>query len=70
MIQETDIPCSDCGTELVDRTVYARELSVATDWVGEVTVVECPACEARYYPEETVARLSGTPNGARPLGDG
>lgn len=69
MIQEKDIPCSDCGTDLVERSVRARELPVSTDLQGHVTVVECPSCDARYYPERTVTRISDSPSDARSRGD-
>lgn len=69
MIQEKDIPCSDCGTDLVERSVRARELPVSTDLQGHVTIVVCPSCGARYYPERTVTRLSDSPSDARSRGD-
>jgi uncharacterized protein with PIN domain len=62
MLHETDIPCSDCGTELVEQTVQVGELSITTDWQGDVTVVECPSCDARYYPDKTISRLASVAN--------
>lgn len=59
MMHETDIPCSDCGTTLVETTVPVSDLPVSTSLRGTVTVAECPACDARYYPEQTVVALSG-----------
>lgn len=57
MMYETDIPCSDCGTALVETTVSIGDLAVSTSWRGTVTVAECPECGARYYPEQTVTDL-------------
>lgn len=65
MIHETTIPCSDCGTGLVERTVHVRELSVPTDWNCEVSIAECPSCDAQYYPEEALSRLFSISNNTR-----
>jgi uncharacterized Zn finger protein len=51
MVSEFDLPCTDCEQELV-----AREL--ARPSADSLTVAECPSCGGRYYPEETLARLS------------
>jgi uncharacterized protein with PIN domain len=66
-MNETDLPCSDCGTALVSRSVHTADLPVSTDGHGEVNVAECPACDARYYPRQTLARLTeaATENRAR-----
>lgn len=69
MTHETDIPCSDCGTELVERTVDVRELATATAADGRVNVAVCPSCGARYYPDETLTHLTGTNPDSRPRGD-
>lgn len=65
MIHETTIPCSDCGTGLVERTVHVRELSLSTSWNGEVSIAECPSCGAQYYPEEALSRVTGVSNKTR-----
>lgn len=57
-MNETDLPCSNCGTDPVERTVYAQELPVATDWHGHVQVAECPRCDARYYPKRALSKLT------------
>lgn len=69
MIHETTIPCSDCGTGLVEQTVHVRELSITTSWSGQVTIAECPSCGAQYYPEEALSRLSDLSNNAYFRGD-
>jgi len=61
-MNETDIPCSDCGTELIERSVHARDLPVAASWQSTVRIAECPACDARHYPEQTLAELAGEPS--------
>lgn len=53
MVSEFDLPCTDCNRKLV-----ARELAPPTASGDAVTVAECPSCGGRYYPEETLARLS------------
>lgn len=58
-MNETDLPCSDCGTELVARTLPARNLPVSTDVQGTIQVAVCPSCGAHYYPSETLSRLAG-----------
>lgn len=68
-MNETDIPCSDCGTELIERTVHVRDLPVATTWQGHVRIAECPTCKARYYPEQTLSQLTGSTNNPQPRGD-
>lgn len=57
IMNETDIPCSDCGTELEGRTVHVRNLPISTDSQLSVDVAVCPNCEARYYPRETLDQL-------------
>lgn len=59
-MNETDIPCSDCGEDLVDRTVQTHDLPVPTDVSGKVTVATCPNCAARYYPDRTLIQLFDT----------
>lgn len=69
MTHETDLPCSDCGVELVERTVDAGDVTGPVDAGAPITVAECPSCGARYYPRETLARLSDASNGGRRRGD-
>lgn len=58
MVTEFDLPCTECDQELV-----ARELGPGTGPQAgeELTVAECPSCGSRYYPEETLTRLSLEP---------
>lgn len=65
-MHETDLPCSDCGTDLVERSVATGDAGNEPDAAPAVTVAECPACGARYYPERALSRLSARPKtGAR-----
>lgn len=59
MTYETTIPCSNCGTDLIEHSIHTRTLTVTTEWTGQVTIAECPTCGARYYPEAALSRLSG-----------
>lgn len=68
-MNETDIPCADCGTELVERTVQAREIPLSTSWSGEVQLAECPSCNARYYPEQALVQLAESSTTPRPRSD-
>ena len=68
-MKETDIPCSDCGTELEERTVHVRDLPISTDTQRHVDVAVCPNCEARYYPQETLDRLGDASVRFRRRGD-
>lgn len=52
MVSEFDLPCTDCGQDLV-----AQDLSESSA-TGDITVAECPSCGGRYYPEEALSRLS------------
>ncbi len=67
-MNELDIPCSDCGTALVERTADPHALPVSTAWTGRVTLAVCPSCGARYYPKQALARLTGSQD-FRPRGD-
>ena len=58
MTIETDLPCTDCGTALVERAVATRDLPVATTGSGAVTLAACPACDAQYYPDRTLTRIA------------
>lgn len=49
MTTEFDLPCADCGQELV-----RQELSRTG---ATVTVAQCPNCGSRYYPETALERL-------------
>lgn len=68
MIDEIELPCSDCGAELVRRTIHTREVPVTTTWHGSVTVTECASCSARYYPDKTLSQLSNTADDSRSKG--
>jgi predicted RNA-binding Zn-ribbon protein involved in translation (DUF1610 family) len=57
-MNEIDIPCSDCGSAVVERTVTAGDVGTPAMADRSVTVAECPDCGARYYPEETLTRLT------------
>lgn len=57
-MNETDLPCSDCGTELIERTVNATELPNTTTVDDSVRLAVCPSCGARYYPKQTLSKLS------------
>lgn len=61
-MNELDLPCSDCGTALVERTVHARDVSISADWRDHVQVAACPSCGARYYPESALVELSKQSN--------
>lgn len=61
MTHETDIPCSDCGAALFDRSIAVRDLPITTAAHGTVTIAACPRCGARYYPEQTLAQLQQGP---------
>ena len=50
MVSEFDLPCVDCGQELV-----RRQVAEAGD---TLTVAECPSCGGRYYPEGALSALS------------
>lgn len=69
IMKETDIPCSDCGTKLEERTVHVRDLPISTDSQLTVGVAVCPCCEARYYPRETLDRIEGATVRFQPRGD-
>lgn len=51
VIDEFDLPCAECGDDLV-RTVVADPESGR-----DVTVAECPNCGGRYYPTDALERL-------------
>jgi hypothetical protein len=53
MVSEFDLPCTDCDQDLV-----ARELGEPAATGESLTIAECPSCMGRYYPEETLTRLS------------
>lgn len=57
-MNETDLPCSDCGTELIERTVHVEDLPISTDWRGFVRIAHCPSCDVRYYPEHALSRVA------------
>lgn len=59
-MNETDLPCSDCGTELIEATVPATDLPLSVTTQQPVRVAACPSCESHYYPDETLATLAET----------
>lgn len=69
MIHEIDLPCSDCETVLVERTIQTDELQAPIDNDASVSVAECPGCGARYYPHETLSLLAGRSSGFSSRGD-
>lgn len=68
-MNETAIPRSDCGTDLVDRTVQANYLPVSTYRTGRVTVATRPTCAVRYYSDRGIERLFDTSSATRPNED-
>ena len=55
MISEFDLPCTDCGRDLVARELGGASASASSE---ALTVAECPSCGGRYYPDETLRRLT------------
>ena len=53
VIEEFDLPCAECGHELV-RTIVD---DLGTDADTDVTVADCPNCGSRYYPRGALERL-------------
>ncbi|QIO23195.1 hypothetical protein [Haloarcula sp. JP-L23] len=47
MVTEFDLPCSDCGHDLVRVETTAADGS-------PVAVAECPNCGVRHYPESAL----------------
>jgi hypothetical protein len=68
-MHELDIPCSDCGADLVERIVSARDLPVSTTVHDPVRIAVCPECEARYYPKETLTALADSSPDSAKRGD-
>lgn len=68
-MNEIDIPCSDCDTPLLEHTVHTRDLAVITRWQGEVVIAECLSCGARYFPKETLRKLSESATDANARGE-
>lgn len=58
MTIETDLPCTDCDTDLRERTLPAHTLLHSIEGTRYLTVADCPNCGARYYPDETVTILA------------
>lgn len=50
MTTEFDLPCVDCGQELVRQRI-------TTGSGGDVTVAQCPNCGSQYYPEDALGRI-------------
>lgn len=57
-MNEFDLPCTDCGTALIESTVPARRLPALTTHAGGVTIAVCPECGARYYPDAALEELT------------
>lgn len=57
-MHETDLPCSRCGTALVERSVPTEQLAITTPSRDRVHVAVCPDCGARHYPEQTLTTLT------------
>ena len=51
VIDEFDLPCAECGHDLVRTPVE----DPGSD--GDVTVADCPNCDNRYYPRGALKRL-------------
>jgi uncharacterized protein with PIN domain len=64
-MNEIDIPCSDCDTDLVERMVSVEEVPVLTSYEGLVKIAECPSCKARYYPTQTLSQLTTATNNSQ-----
>jgi hypothetical protein len=57
-MNEFDLPCSDCGSTLVETHVPVHELVDGSAPTDDVPVADCPTCDARYYLEETIVALA------------
>lgn len=62
MLREKDLPCSDCGTQLVERTVEPLELFESSSIDGTIQLAECPECGARYFPDQSLSKLNARPD--------
>lgn len=60
MMNETDLPCADCGNPVEERRVPVAELGFEPGSTQTVTVAVCTSCDARYYPDDTLQRLYET----------
>lgn len=68
-MNELTLPCSDCGTALVEQPVHTRDLPVSTAHHGTVSLANCPSCGARFYPRRALAQLSASRTDRDPHGD-
>jgi len=50
MITEFDLPCADCGQELVRHRVSAGRFE-------DVIIAKCPDCGSQYYPKDALGRI-------------
>lgn len=57
MMNETDLPCTECGNPVEERSVPVAELGFEEASTQTVTIAECTSCDARYYPDDTLRRL-------------
>lgn len=65
-MNELDLPCSDCGSALVENHVPVHQLSDGSAATDDVPVADCPTSGARYYLEETIATLRELETNADP----
>lgn len=56
-MNETDLPCVECGEKLIEKLIDIEEVSTTTDQTGLVKVAECCSCCTRYFPAETLSTL-------------
>lgn len=60
MVTEFDLPCTECGGEIVRVEISpdtGGESNSTKEYVGE-----CVECDARFYPAETLKSLSNEEN--------
>lgn len=69
MPHETDLPCSNCGAELVESIEAVPDAATGDANAETVTVAECPACGARFYPRDSLEPLSAISEGPRQPGE-
>jgi DNA-directed RNA polymerase subunit RPC12/RpoP len=62
MPHETDLPCTECGSALEERTE-----TPTTDDAESLTLAVCPHCGTKHYPDEALSRL-GTSGESRSRG--
>ena len=60
MPNETDLPCTDCGSALEEQTVTLLEREGTDTSPADIRVAVCPDCGATHYPEQTLTKLTDT----------